>query len=209
MAQHESYGHAGNHGNLNPNGTAWRWTKPIRNKPTTCGKLLLLHLSSRNDCNVTHDPLPLNWARGKLWGSVPCFGHVQTYRFEVKPTAYTAPRAKSSIVFNVNHPSKSNNLCALVWSLQLFVSHHQTKPCHQIMPAPKPPGPEPVRCRKTGPGLGAWIFKLRPVILLNGQIQVCNFQRLRSHCHRLPGGDNTALRPHWITLWSTKDHWCT
>ena len=113
----------------------------IRNKPTTCGKLLLLHLSSRNDCNVTHDPLPLNWARGKLWGSVPCFGHVQTYRFAVKPATYTAPRAKSSIIFNVNHPSKWNNFRALIWRLQLLVSPHKTKPCHQMMPAPSLPVP--------------------------------------------------------------------
>ena len=154
----------------------------------------------------TMTPLPLNWEIGKLWGSDPCFGHVQTYIFEVKPATYTAPRAKRSIGFSVKHPSKWNNFRALIWRLQLLVSPHQTKPCH-LMPSPKPPGPEPVRCRKTGPGLGAWSSKLRPK--LTGQIQVCNFQRLRSHCHRLPGGKDTALRPHWITLWSTKDHWWT
>ena len=38
-----------------------------------CKILPSLHLSSRNDCNDTRDPLSLNWVREKCRGSVPLF----------------------------------------------------------------------------------------------------------------------------------------
>ena len=108
-----------------PNGTAWRWTKHIRNEPTTSGKLLLLHLSSRNDCNVNHDPLPLNWASGKQWGPVPCFGHVQTYTFAVKLATYTAPRAITNMTIpklSTQQPSGCN-----VKPLQTMLRHVEAR----------------------------------------------------------------------------------